>query len=178
MADELLQQPLGNAPLPPVRLTPEQEDLCRRMDELYAPYSLHVRPSDLFRGAIFASRAECRGNPDWIAQATHSLREILDPVLRSRLGPGTGTLHIPEDKRDVFQRYGSVSVDIVLDQVGRAYNRLSDAAHHKSNFSTSSDFELLLTDFERSMGQALIRQLDLHNEIDTFLGSGPPQERE
>ena len=178
MADELLQQPLGNSPLPPVRLTPEQEDLCRRMDELYAPYNLHVRPSDLFRGAIFANRAECRSNPDWIAQATHSLREILDPVLGSRPGPGTGTLHIPEDKRDVFQRYGSVSVDIVLDQVGRAYNRLSDAAHHKSNFSTSSDFEKLLTDFERSMGQALIRQLDLHDEIDTIVSSGPPQERE
>lgn len=83
------QTPSGDTPLPPVRLTPQQEDLCRRLDELYQPYDLHVRPSDMFRGAVFASRAECRNNSDWIAQAAHSLREILAPILRSRPGPGT-----------------------------------------------------------------------------------------
>ncbi len=176
MADELLPQLTGEGSLPPVRLTPEQEELCRRMDELYAPYDLHVRPSNMFRGAVFASRTECRSNPDWIAQATHSLREILDPILRSRRGPGSGTVYIPDDMSEVFERYGSASIDSLLRaEVGRVYNRLSDAAHHNRNATALPDYEQLLIDFERCMGQALTRQLDLHSEIEEFLLGGPPQ---
>ena len=176
MADELLPSPTGDVSLPPVLLTPQQDDLCRRMDELYAPYNLHVKPSDMFRGALFASRGECRNNPDWIAQAAHSLREVLDPILRSRRGPGTGTIYIPDDSRTVFERYGSATVaPSVLDEVGRVYNRLSDAAHHNRNATARPVYEQLLTDFERCMGRALTRQLDLHSEIDEFLRGGPPQ---
>ena len=176
MADELLPGPAGESPLPPVQLTLVQEELCRRLDDLYAPYDLHVRPSDVFRGAIFASRAECRNNPDWIAQAAHSLREILDPILRSRRGPGTGTVYIPDDKSTVFERYGSATVDSgLMEKVGRVYNRLSDAAHHNRTSSTVSDFEQLIDDFEESMGQALTRQTDLHNAFDRILGDDPSQ---
>ena len=176
MADELLPSPTGDFPLPPVPLTPEQDDLCRRMDELYALYNLHVKPSDMFRGALFASRGECRSNPDWIAQAAHSLREVLDPILRSRRGPGTGTVFIPDDRRTVFEKYGSATVDPrVLDEVGRVYNRLSDVAHHNRNLSTISDLNQLIDDFERSMGQALTRQTDLHDAFDRILGEDPSQ---
>ena len=35
-----------------------------------------------------------------------------------------------------------------------------------------------MADFESTMSRALIRQLDLHSEIDAFLSSDPPQERE
>lgn len=170
------QTPLGDTPLPPVPLRPEQEALCRRLDELYLPYKLHVRPSDMFRGAVFASRAECRNNPDWIAQAAHSLREILDPILRSRPGSGTGSAYIPDDMREAFERYGSASVDSgLMDDVERVYKHLEDVAHHNRVSTTISDSEQILADFERSMGQALTRQLDLHSEIDVFLRGGPPQ---
>ena len=170
------QTPISDPTLSPVRLTPEQEDLCRRLDELYQPYNLHVKPSDMFRGAVSASRAECRKNPDWIAQAAHSLREVLDPILRSRRGPGSDTVYITDDSRTVFERYGSATVaPSVLDEVGRVYNRLSDVAHHNRNATTLAEFEQLLIDFERCMGQALTRQLDLHSEIDDFLRGGPPQ---
>ena len=170
------QTPIGETLLPPVPLRPEQEALCRRLDELYQPYNLHVKPSDMFRGAVSASRAECRKNPDWIAQAAHSLREVLDPILRSRRGPGSDTVYITDDSRTVFERYGSATVaPSVLDEVGRVYNRLSDAAHHNRNATTRPDYEQLLADFERSMGRALTRQLDLHSEIDEFLRGGPPQ---
>jgi len=176
MADELLPQLTGEGSLPPVRLTPEQVELCRRLDELYDPYNLHVRPSNMFRGAVFASRAECRSNPDWIAQAAHSLREILDPILRSRRGPGSGTVYIPDDMREVFERYGAASMDSTLRaEVGRVYNRLSDAAHHNRNATTLPDYEQLLIDFERCMGQALTRQLELHSELEDFLLGDPPQ---
>lgn len=170
MADELLPQLTGEGSLPPVRLTPEQEELCRRLDELYDPYNLHVRPSDMFRGAIFASRAECRSNPDWIAQAAHSLREILYPIWSPE------HKEIVDKKKTVFEKYGSVSVDDrSINAVGSVYGRLSDLAHHDRNASMSSDFEQLLAEFERAMGQALTRQLDLHGEIDELVSSGPPQ---
>ena len=169
------QTPIGDTPLPPVRLTQEQEELCSRLDDLYQPYNLHVRPSDMFRGAVFASRAECRNNPDWIAQAAHSLREILAPILRSRPGPKTGLVCIPDDMREAFERYGSASVDSrLMEDVGRVYSHLSDVAHHNRISAKISDFEQILADFERSMGRALTRQLDLHSEIDEFLRGGPP----
>lgn len=177
MADALFPTPAGNTPLPPVRLTSAQEDLCRRLDELYAPYGLEVQPSNMLRGAIFASRTECRRNPDWRAQAAHSLREILYPILRSRSGPGRDTVHIPDDKRTVFERYGSALLDQrILDAIGNVYNRSSNMAHHNNLSASDSGFEQILVAFENFMGQALTRQLDLHREIDQMLRGGPPSE--
>lgn len=170
MADELLPQLTGEGALPPVRLTPEQEELCRRMDELYDPYNLHVRPSNMFRGAVFASRAECRSNPDWIAQAAHSLREILYPIWSPE------HKEIADKKRTVFENYGSVSVDErLIDAVGSLYGKLTNLAHHDRSASTSSDYEQLLYEFERTMGQVLTRQLDIHRKFDKLLSSGPPE---
>lgn len=170
MADELQPQSTGEGTLPPVRLTPEQEDLCRRLDELYDPYNLHVRPSTMFRGAVFASRAECRSNPDWVAQAAHSLREILYPIWSPK------HKEIADKKKTVFENYGSVSVDDrSIGAVGSVYGRLTKLTHHDRTASARSDFEQLLAEFERAMGQALTRQLDLHREIDDLVSSGPPQ---
>lgn len=171
MADELLTKSSGEVTLPPVLLTPEQEELCRRLDELYGPYNLHVRPSSMFRGAVFASRGECRSNPDWIAQAAHSLREILYPIWSPE------HKEISDKKKTVFEKFGSVSVDdILIDAVGRVYGRLTNLAHHDRTASTNSDYEQLLAEFERVMRQALTRQLDLHRELDDFLSVGPPQQ--
>lgn len=170
MTEEPLQTPVSSTSLAPVRLTPAQEDLCRRLDELFDPYRSDVKlPSDMFRGAIFARRAECRNNPDWIAQAAHSLREILYPLW----SPGHDS--VPDRKEEVFQRYGSALFDDTLkSEVGRVYGRLNNLAHHKYVSVTSAEFESLLADFEVSMGQALTRQLDLHREIDQLIGGGPP----
>lgn len=170
MADELLPQLTGEGTLPPVRLTPEQEELCRRLDELYDPYNLHVRSSTMFRGAVYASRPECRSNPDWVAQAAHSLREILYPIWSPK------HKEIADKKKTVFENYGSVSVDDrSIGPVGSVYGRLTKLTHHYRTASARSDFEQLLAEFERAMGQALTRQLDLHREIDELVSSGPPQ---
>ncbi len=170
MADALLPIPAGNTPLPPVRLTPDQENLCRRLDELYDPYRSEVKlPSEMFRGAIFASRAECLNNTDWIAQAAHSLREILYPLWSPK------HKSVPDRKEEVFQRYGAALFDETLTvEVGRVYGRLTNLAHHDSPSSAKTDFEDILADFEVSMGQALTRQLDLHREFDQFLREDPP----
>lgn len=173
MTEKPQQTPVGSTSLAPVHLTSAQEELCRRLDELYDPYKPDVKPpSEMFRGAIFASRAECRNNPDWIAQAAHSLREILYPLWSPRHES------VPDRKEEVFQRYGSALFDTLIVEVGRVYGRLSNLAHHYSVSVSSEEFELLLADFEVSMGQALTRQLDLHREIDQLIRGGPPSELE
>ena len=171
MADELLPQPIGNPSSTPVRLTPEQEELCRRMDELHALDQLQAKPSDMFRGAL--SVIEDENNPDRIAQAAHSLREILYPIMSGRGRKSTGS------KEDPFERYGSVYLDAGL---GRIYGRLTSLAHHgvtstKLDFLsvTRTDFDELVEAFETSMQRALIRPIDVHRSIDQFLSSDPPQ---
>ena len=169
MADEFLPQPTGNSSSTQVSLTPQQEELCRRMDELHVLGRFQGQPSEMFLGALRVLGDE--RNPDRIAQAAHSLREILYPILSSRVR--------------ALQNFRSAFSDVGL---GRIYGRLTDLAHHgvKSNQLdfpnfTRSDFDRLLEDFEAAMQRALIRptdldrQIALHRQIDEFLGGDPPQ---
>lgn len=171
MADELLPQPIGDTSSTPVRLTPEQEELCRRMDELHALDQLQAKPSDMFRGAL--SVIEDENNPDRIAQAAHSLREILYPIVSGRVRRSIGA------REKAFESYGSVFLDVGL---GRINGFLTDLAHHgvtseRLDFLnyTTSDFDTLLKDFETTMQRALIRPIDVHRGIDQFLSGDPPQ---
>ena len=171
MTEELQPQPIGNASSTPVRLTPEQEELCRRMDELHALDQLQAKPSDMFRGAL--SVIEDENNPDRIAQAAHSLREILYPVLSGRVRRSIGA------REQAFESFGSIFLDVGL---GRINGLLTDLAHHgvtseRLDFLnyTTSDFDTLLSDFETTMQRALLRPIDVHRSIDQFLSGEPPQ---
>lgn len=174
MVNEGLPQPTGISTLLPVSLNPEQEELCKRLDELHDQYRLKVKPSEMFRGAVFASRIECRTNPDWISQAANSLREILYPLSSRQVGDNMG---------EAFKKYGSILIDeSVMQEVGRVYGRLQNLAHHRSTSSnvdfanfTASEFEQLLAEFERVMQAVLTRQIDLHTDIDKILSGDPEQ---
>lgn len=164
MADELLPKPLGDTSSTPVRLTPEQEELCRRMDELHALDQLQAKPSDMFRGAL--SVIEDENNPDRIAQAAHSLREILYPIKIDQV-------------RKALEKYGSVFLDVSFK---KTYGRLNYLAHHgvsstKLDFLsvTRTDFDELVEAFVTLMQTALIRPMDVHRSIDQFLSGDPPQ---
>lgn len=131
----------------------------------------------MFRGAVFAAREECRGNPDWIAQAANSLREILYPFY-SREVDG-----VPTNKKEVLQKYGSVRADDnTITEMGRLYGKLNALTHHgnadksKVDFSafTPTEFAELLDNFERVMFDTLARQVDVHQEIDSILAAGIP----
>lgn len=157
------QTPISDPTLSPVSLTPEQEELCRRMDELHVLGRFQGQPSDMFLGALWVLEDE--RNPDRIAQAAHALREILYPILSSQVR--------------ALQNFRSAFSDVGL---GRIYGRLTELAHHgaKSNQLdfpnfTRSDFDRLLEDFEAAMQRALIRPTDLDRQIDDFLGGDPPQ---
>ncbi len=164
MTDESLPQPTGATPLPPPSLSPEQQELCRRLDELYNQYGLEVNPSDMFRGAMFVIKPECRSNPDRIAQAAHSLREIIYPFWSRQVKS------VSDKKGNALKKYGSVFVD--EEAVGRVYNQLNDLAHHRN---TLTNFEQVIASFVRVMRHALIRQIDVHKEIDQFLRGDPTQ---
>lgn len=179
MEDKSLPQPVGGSPLPPPSLTPEQNDLCKRLDDLYAQYDLKAKPSDMFRGAVFVARIECQSNPDWVAQAANSLREILYPFFSNHVPDKVVT----DKKGKAFKKYGSVLVDDDFDQdIGKIYGQLNDLAHHgntstNKNFITFTitNFEELLSAFERVMCDALTRQIDIHQEIDRILRNDPTQ---
>ena len=122
----------------------------------------------MFQGAIFAIRTECRNNPDMIAQAAHSLREILYPF---------------KSKEEAIREYGSVHTDkAFVEKIGRLYGQLTGLAHHGRNSKnldfinfTISDFERLLDEFVRIMRHALTRQIDIHQKMDHILRYDPNQ---
>lgn len=163
-------QSVGRMDLPPPSLNSTQEELCERLDELHTLHGLlKAKPSDMFRGAVFASQLQVRANPDWIPQTANSLREILYPF---------GNEGIP-NKEEALRRYGSVRVD---EEVGRVFGALTELTHHGNSRGSSVDFltytaatfERLLADFERVMRAALSRQLDVHAEIDDIFESETP----
>lgn len=130
----------------------------------------------MFRGALYAARPQCRNNPDWIAQAANSLREILYPFY----SPEVGT--VGTNKKTILNEYGSVTVSNQhISEIGRVYNILNALAHHgnarKSKIDPSSftlqQFEQLLLDFQQVMSITLTRQLDVHSEIDAILKLAP-----
>ena len=164
MHPEEQSQPVGEVSLTPISLTASQEELCRRLDELHATNGLHVKPpSEMFRGAVFASRSELNDNPDWIAQAANSLRGIIYPF---------GHEGIP-NANEALRQYGSVRQ--FTQEAGQIYGHLTALAHHGvargydatyyANF-TRPDFQQLLADFERVMLEVLAQALDVHAAID------------
>ena len=113
MGGDASLQSIGNNALPPVRLTDGQENLCRRLDEWHERGGLKIKPSDMFRGAVFAIREECKSNPDRIAQAANSLREILYPFLSIQVK------QVSSKRMDAFKNFGSVTVDKNFEFTGK-----------------------------------------------------------
>ena len=155
----------------PVSLTPEQNELCRRMDVLHALNQLQTKPSDMFRGAL--SVIEDEKNPDRIAQAAHSLREILYPIMSGQVSKARGA------RKVALARYSSVLQDVGL---GRIYGRLTDLAHHGATSTkldflsvTRTDFDELVEAFETAMQRVMIPPIESHRSIDQFLSGDPPK---
>ena len=171
--DSPIPQSLGESVVDPVVLSYEQEDLCKRLDDLHTRNGLKTKPSDMFRGAIFTARIQLRQNPDWIAQAANSLRDILYPF---------GHLNVP-NKEEALKQYGSVHANKpgFAEEVGRVLGSLTELAHHGNGKGSSvdlstyapTDFESLIADFERVMSDVLMRQIDIHQEVDNILSLNP-----
>jgi hypothetical protein len=171
-------RPVGDPILPPVQLSPTQDDFCEKLDDFFEPYNLKIKPSDMFRGALFVSQSSLRGsNPDWISQACGSLREILYP-LYSREVDGANI-------DEALVNYGSVQANDTVSSTRRfdLWKLLNGITHHGSgrqntgvDYSsfTPEDFDTAISDFEIVMSEALVRQVDVHGEIDSMITQEPP----
>ncbi len=180
MDDQALPASIVTNPSKPIQLTPDLDELCKRLDTFYAHASVHeTRPSDMLRGALFVMQLELRSNPDQIAQAAHSLREIL--------------YHFNErGARDkALTEYGSTYDSSRRDEVGRYQGLLDNLAHHnftevgKASLIGGSEsqpvvitvdvLEKIVSGFSRLLFEVLRRQLDVHAEIDQLLKKDPAQ---
>ena len=161
-----IPESVGGTELLPVQIGSKMTKLCSRLDVLHSQNGRTSLPSDMVRGAIFAARSELRKNPDWMAQAVHSLRDTLYPFLSKRAGIGA------KATKEALKRYGSArDPEITVAQMGHLFGELSDIAHH-GTIPTRS-FEDLLVEFETVLADALGRQSDIHSEIDEVLSLDP-----
>jgi hypothetical protein len=150
--------------LSPAKLRPDEEDLCINLDKFYEYYKIGKKASEFYRGAIFASREETKSNPDWLAQATHSLREILYPFYSSKDN------RIKEKKISAFRKYGSIGVELIKKpEIGKFWGKLNRITHHQDE----DDFDNLRQEFVRIISKALAHQVDIHRMIDTILLKDP-----
>jgi hypothetical protein len=180
MEDENLPKPTRDgAVIPPASLTSKQEDLCKKLDNLHAPYSLQAQPGDMFRGTAFVLKEELRENPDLISQAANSLREILYPLWSKNVTA------VSDKGKNALIKYGAVKInDALMGEIERIWTSLNDLTHHGSaprlikDFTsfTVEDFISLFGDFERVMFDALDQQMDVHKEIADIAAAGPPTE--
>lgn len=162
-----LQSNDGNLLLP-VKLRPEEEDLCKRLDGFYKFYKLNKKPSDYYRGAIFAAKKEIKSNPDWLAQATHSFREILYPFFSHH------NKKIKERKIKAFEKFGTVGAKLVMErEIGAFWGKLNRISHHEIEI----DFEFLRQEFVKILNKALAYQLDVHGLIDGILKNDSNSEK-
>lgn len=147
--------------LPPIKLTPQQEDLCKRLDLLNQRTIQGQALSKMFRGAIYALREEYRSNPDWMAQSAHSLREIIYQF----------SLRLNKIKlKDALNMFGSVTTsdEKFMENFGRVRNRIESVAHHQLKIPVE-EYEKLIEEYEIALMRALDRQVDIHEQIDKLL---------
>jgi|AntAceMinimDraft_9_1070365.scaffolds.fasta_scaffold58286_2 hypothetical protein len=147
--------------LPPILLTPQQDELCNRLDLLNQTTIQGQELSEMFRGAIYATREENRSNPDWMAQSAHSLREII--------------FQFNSKWMDAFKLYGSATTEEEkVKKFGRIYGKITDVAHHKYSLNIE-EYEKLIGKFQEVLLWALARQIDVHKQIDNFLSDNKPE---
>ena len=174
MEDKVLPKSYGEEPSSPITF-PEQDDLCKRLDAFYHTkgMQLKLQPSALFRGALYVMRD--KENPDWMAQAAHSLREILYPF---------------EGLHNTLISYGSTYDEVgLVEYVGRYNTFITRIAHHdfeaaernplvggtkdKPVAITAEMFESVVLRFGKFLFVVLRRQIETHKEIDDILAQGP-----
>lgn len=177
--DKDIPQSIGGRDSEPIYF-PRKEEVCRRLDEFYRSSGVQkdMPPSSMFVGALYGMRKENRdNNPDWMAQVSHSLREIF-----YKLGL---------DWASAFKNYGSTFDERSgVQEVGKYKNLITQIAHHnfeeaqKSPLIGGSEdnpveitevFESIVLQFGDIVFAVLRRQIDAHREIDQILKKSPDE---
>lgn len=141
------------AEITPVKLVPGQERISGYIDGLNAVLKLYaVKPSTFLEGATFLCNPYLRHNPDWIAQAAHSFREIgylfsgapekrnrtrilifLLPVLR-KISIFTGTPHSRAKRiEEIIRSYlEEAEAAFLASRIAEMTHIFADISHHHS----------------------------------------------
>jgi hypothetical protein len=169
--DTQIPQPVGEVVVAPAPLDPKLDDLGKRLDDLFSINGrTGERPSDWLRGAVFVGQEKLHANNDWVAQAAHSLREILYRLCSPRMGGGD------DATRKFLTKYGAAQdVTTSFAELDALYDKLCRIAHHEIRVEDTDEktFDNLLAKFDRVMTAALERQLDVHGKIDDLLAQPP-----
>jgi signal-transduction protein with cAMP-binding, CBS, and nucleotidyltransferase domain len=160
--------------LSPIYLTPQQEDLIKRLDMFNQKTIQGQNMAKMFEGALYAVRGECRSNPDWMAQSAHSFREILYPFFRKDRKRKRIKKVKNIDIVDAFKYYGSATTEeeTIQHSIKVVYGQMTDIAHHQ--LMSVEKYEKLIEEFQRVLSWALARQVDVHNQIDSFFLENKP----
>lgn len=166
-------------PVPPVDLSPDHQSLCQVLEDLHrwgmasldAGERLEKTPTEMFTGAIFAAQRECENNPDWIAQAAHSLREILYPFLAKDQEHSP----VPEREWKLYQDFREKSS--AGKKMNKLWGRLNEFAHHRpaKRARTLKDFDKLLAKFQETMRHAQPVWAEMYKGLDAVVRVGPDE---
>ncbi len=180
----------------PLVLTDRQKRLCRHLDALnrIENFCPNASPSELFRSALYLTQTSNKVlNPDWMAQAAHSLREIMYNI---------GSIKKSTDDRNQHRRNQIGKVLEVWQKEARAaelarilnnfHNIFTNIAHHSHETQSRKDtkkklkelgftvvvsgrlitdaiFEQLIDSLEKAWSESFPRQLTIHEKIDSLL---------
>ncbi len=165
--------------LPPIKLNPELSEICDLLDSFYQDYPIkHKRQkaSDLIRGAFYATRPECKSNPDWMSQSANSARDLLYPLLSQQ-----NRSLIKLFKEYAVNQNINNNFEITFSNLDIFYKKLTDITHHGTNLSgftseseftefTEDDYMDLLKSFSLILKNAFsYQQLYVHNLVDLII---------
>ena len=162
--------PIGGKLLKPISLKPKQKDVCKLLDELYENNEeVQISPSDVFRGAIFSIRVECRKNPDQIAQTAHSLRELLYPLKRTKNKinfSNADKAFLTEEINHIYGLLTRISHhdSSVNEKINKKYGLIKKNTDHDNGVNLEA-FEELVLAFETAIYKALSEQFYIRNNI-------------
>jgi len=177
--------------LSPVEIPPKYIDFLNNLDVFFSSYekkSPKQKMSDIVKGAFFAMRSECRNNPDWMSQASNSLREIIYPLISTDSVHNTirvfyrSIKEISKLSPDSFsEQVNSESFVSDFVMVDKMYQRLSDLTHHGVSVRgfesidkfiefTENDYNKLVDDYINLMNRIVtIQQIYVHSFIDYII---------
>lgn len=183
----------------PFPLNEKQRWLCKHLDSLnliqnFCPYA---KPSDLLYSALHLSKTKPRTlNPDWMAHAAHSLREIMyniGPYQKTQDRDGTRRALIEkifkvyqeEEKISAFA-YSLNSLHIIFTRIAHHAQEHKDRddtvkklAHlgilpvAQGPLITDAIFEQLIALLENIWAESLPQQISIHKKVDTLLAGRP-----
>ena len=173
-----------------VSLNKDQKKLMVALDELSPQYIITgTKPSSMLEGAIFAIRRECRENPDMLAQAANSLREIIYHLNKPRSMTGINILNgcvgdnsseIKHPDTNNNQQFQNKELRIKTfhsnfpnyknhsSKIDDLYSIFTDIAHHgyAQNCLTLKAFRKYLNRFVKVMLKATMRQDKIITDIE------------